>query len=210
MGVAGSLLSDNLRAGFLAKHQAEVQRSAHPPRRQAVGCAAAAARRRARANKSSIDWASYTPPAPQKLGVRPLDNYPLYELVRYIDWTPFFITWELHGGSYPAILKDEKIGPEALKLYNDAQAMLKQILNGRLFKARGVVGLFAANSVNDDDIEVYVDDTRRAVAATLHTLRQQDEKPAGKPNPRARGFCRAEANRAQGLHWRLRRQHPRR
>ena len=137
----------------------------------------------ARANKSSIDWASYTPPAPQKLGVRPLDNYPLYELVRYIDWTPFFITWELHGGSYPAILKDEKIGPGgAQELYNDAQAMLKQILNGRLFKARGVVGLFAANSVNDDDIEVYVDDTRRAVAATLHTLRQQDEKPAGKPN----------------------------
>ena len=84
--------------------------------------------------------------------------------------------------SYPAILKDEKIGAEAIKLYNDAQAMLKQILNGRLFKARGVVGLFAANSVNDDDIEVYVDDTRRAVAATLHTLRQQDEKPAGKPN----------------------------
>ena len=114
--------------------------------------------------------------------MRPLDNYPLYELVRYIDWTPFFITWELHGGSYPAILKDEKIGPEALKLYNDAQTLLKQILNGRLFKARGVVGLFAANSVNDDDIEVYVDDTRRAVAATLHTLRQQDEKPAGKPN----------------------------
>ena len=113
--------------------------------------------------------------------MRPLDNYPLYELVRYIDWTPFFITWELHG-RYPAILKDEKIGAEALKLYNDAQALLKQILNGRLFKARGVVGLFAANSVNDDDIEVYVDDTRRAVAATLHTLRQQDEKPAGKPN----------------------------
>ncbi len=181
VGVASSLLSDNLRAGFLAKHQAEYNevRTRHAGKQSGVKLLPLAA---ARANKLKIDWAAYIPPAPQKLGVRLLDNYPLYELLRYIDWTPFFIAWELHGGSYPAILKDEKIGAEALKLYNDAQALLKQILNGRLLKARGVVGLFAANSVNDDDIEVYADDARRAVAATLHTLRQQDEKPAGKPN----------------------------
>ena len=180
VGVAGSLLSESLRAGFLAKHQAEYNevRVRHAGKKAGAKLLTLT---QARANKSSIDWAQYTPPAPQKLGVRLLDNHPIYELVRYIDWTPFFTTWELHG-RYPAILKDEKIGPEAIKLYNDAQALLKQILNGRLFKARGVVGLFAANSVNDDDIEVYVDDTRRAVAATLHTLRQQDEKPAGKPN----------------------------
>ncbi len=180
VGVAGSLLSESLRAGFLAKHQAEYNevRVRHAGKQSNLRLLALAA---ARANKSKIDWAQYAPPAPQKLGVRLLDNYPLYELVRYIDWTPFFITWELHG-HYPAILKDEKIGVEAIKLYGEAQALLKQIINGKLFRARGVAGLFAANSVNDDDIEVYADDTRAKVAATLHTLRQQDEKPAGKPN----------------------------
>jgi 5-methyltetrahydrofolate--homocysteine methyltransferase len=135
----------------------------------------------ARANKTKIDWSQYTPPAPGRLGINTLRNYPLDELARYIDWTPFFITWELHG-KYPAILKDEKVGPEASKLYNDAQAMLKRIIADRSLTANGVIGLFPANAVGDDDIEVYVDESRRALRTTLHTLRQQDEKPPGRPN----------------------------
>ncbi|UCH54238.1 MAG: B12-binding domain-containing protein, partial [Pseudomonadota bacterium] len=180
VGVASSLLSDNLRAGFLAKHQAEYQevRERHATKSAQTRMLTLA---EARANKTKIDWSACTPPAPPKLGLSPLKNYPIEELVNYIDWSPFFITWELHG-RYPAILKDEKIGKEATKLYNDAQAMLKRIIADRSLTAHGVIGLFPANSVNDDDIEVYVDESRTALRTTLHTLRQQDEKPPGRPN----------------------------
>jgi 5-methyltetrahydrofolate--homocysteine methyltransferase len=179
VGVASSLLSDTLRAGFLAKHQAEYDevRARHAGKKQNVRMLTLA---EARANKAKIDWVGYTPPAPGRLGINTLKNYPLDELTRYIDWTPFFITWELHG-KYPAILSDEKVGKEASKLYTDAQAMLKRVIADRAFAANGVIGLFAANSINDD-IEVYTDEARTALRTTLHTLRQQDEKPPGKPN----------------------------
>ncbi len=180
VGVAGSLLSESLRAGFLAKHQAEYDevRTRHAGKQRNVRLLDLAA---ARANKTKIDWTGYTPPAPPKLGITTLKNYPIEELVRYIDWTPFFITWELKG-RYPAILTDEKTGKEAIKLHNDARAALKRIIADRSLKANGVIGLFAANSVRDDDIEVYRDDARREILMTLHTLRQQDEKPPGRPN----------------------------
>ncbi|MEK6771555.1 MAG: methionine synthase [Pseudomonadota bacterium] len=180
VGVASSLLSDTLRAGFLAKHQAEYDevRTRHAGKKSNLRMLAFAD---ARANKTKIDWAGYSPPVPGKLGVTTLRNYPVDELVRYIDWTPFFITWELHG-KYPAILKDEKVGTEASRLYHDAQIMLKRVIADRSLTANGVFGLFPANSVNDDDIEVYVDQSRTALRATLHSLRQQDEKPPGKPN----------------------------
>jgi 5-methyltetrahydrofolate--homocysteine methyltransferase len=147
----------------------------------------------ARANKAQIDWQHYTPPAPGRLGINTLKNYPLDELVRYIDWTPFFITWELHG-KYPAILEDEKVGKEATRLYHDAQAMLKRVIAERALTANGVIGLFPANSVNDDDIEVYVDESRRELRTTLHTLRQQDEKPPGKPNRALADFVAPKAS----------------
>ena len=180
VGVASNLLSDTLRAGFLAKHQAEYDevRARHAGKKQNVRMLDLAA---ARANKAKIDWTGYTPPAPGKLGVTALRNYPLEELARYIDWGPFFITWELHG-KYPAILTDEKVGKEATQLFDDAQAMLKRLIGDRALAANGVLGLFPANSVHDDDIEVYIDETRTALRTTLHTLRQQDEKPPGKPN----------------------------
>ncbi len=180
VGVAGSLLSEALRAGFLAKHQAEYDevRTRHAGKKQNVRLLGLAA---ARANKTKIAWTGYKPSAPPKLGITTLKNYPIEELTRYIDWSPFFITWELHG-KYPAILTDEKVGQEATKLYNDAQAMLKRVIADRSLTANAVIGLFPANSVNDDDIEVYVDDARAALRTTLHTLRQQDEKPPGKPN----------------------------
>ncbi len=180
VGVAGSLLSESLRAGFLAKHQAEYDevRVRHAGKQANVRMLTLAA---VRANKANIEWAAYTPPAPGKLGISTLKNYPLDELARYIDWTPFFITWELHG-KYPAILEDAKVGAEATKLHHDAQAMLKRLIADRSLTANGVIGLFPANSVHDDDIEVYMDESRRELRATLHTLRLPDEKPPGRPN----------------------------
>jgi 5-methyltetrahydrofolate--homocysteine methyltransferase len=180
VGVASNLLSDDLRADFVAKVQSEYDevRARHAGKQANVRMLSLA---EARANKAKIDWTAYTPPVPGKLGISTLRNYPLEEIARYIDWTPFFITWELHG-RFPAILQDEKVGVEATKLYNDAQALLKRLLADQSLKANGVVGLFAANSVHDDDIEVYVDDARRELRMTLHTLRQQDEKPPGRPN----------------------------
>jgi 5-methyltetrahydrofolate--homocysteine methyltransferase len=180
VGVASNLLSTDLRADFVAKVQAEYDevRARHAGKQAHVRMLTLA---EARANKAKIDWSTYTPPAPGRLGIHTLRNYPLDELARYIDWTPFFITWELHG-KYPAILKDAKVGAEAGRLHHDAQAMLKRIVADRSLTANGVIGLFPANSVGDDDIEVYVDESRRGLRTTLHTLRQQDEKPPGRPN----------------------------
>ncbi|QKT03393.1 methionine synthase [Ectothiorhodospiraceae bacterium 2226] len=109
------------------------------------------------------------------------NNYPLAELAQYIDWTPFFHAWEMRG-SYPKILDDEALGAEAKKLFDDAQAMLKRLIAERWLTARAVIGLFPANSVGDDDIELYKDDARTQVHMTLHHLRQQQEKPPGRPN----------------------------
>ena len=179
VGVASNLLSTELRDDFVAKVQSEYDevRARHAGKKSNVRMLDVAT---ARANKAKIDWNTYTPPAPGRLGIHTFKNYPIEEIARYIDWTPFFITWELHG-KFPAILKDEKVGAEASKLYEDAQAMLKRLIADRSLKANGVVGLFGANSVHDD-IEVYLDDTRRAIRMTLHSLRQQDEKPPGRPN----------------------------
>jgi len=125
----------------------------------------------ARANKFAIDWASYAPPKPSFLGVRSFSDYDLGELVAYIDWTPFFQAWELTG-RYPAILKDNKVGTEAQKLFNDAQAMLTRIVAEKWLTASGVVGFWPANSMGDD-IALFTDEGRKEQLAILHTLRQQ-------------------------------------
>jgi 5-methyltetrahydrofolate--homocysteine methyltransferase len=180
VGVASNLLSDELKTGFLDKIRAEYDevRARHKGKKSGARLLPLAD---ARANRSPIDWSSYTPPAPLKPGITVFGDYPLDELTRYIDWTPFFITWEMKG-RYPAILTDEKVGVEATKLFNDAQAMLKRAIKEKWLVAKGVIGLFPANSVGEDDIEVYADESRRAPRMTLHTLRQQDEKPPGRPN----------------------------
>ena len=180
VGVASSLLSTDLGTEFVTKTKAEYDavRARHRAKQAGARLLPLAAARR---NKAALDWTRYTPPVPRLLGIKVFEDYPLAELARYIDWGPFFIAWELHG-RYPDILKDEKLGAEATRLYNDARAMLARIIADRLIQARGVIGLFPANSVNDDDIEVYADESRAQVPTTLHTLRQQDEKPAGKPN----------------------------
>ena len=132
---------------------------------------------KARANKTPLDWDNYTPPKPKFIGRRVFKNFDLSELARYIDWGPFFQTWDL-AGAYPAILKDEVVGVEATKVFADGQTMLKRIIDGRWLTANAVLGFYPANTVNDDDIELYTDDSRSQVALTWHGLRQQTEKQA--------------------------------
>ena len=126
----------------------------------------------------TLDWESYTPPAPSFTGTKVFDNYPLEELVPYIDWTPFFITWNLVG-KYPKIFDDEKIGEAAKNLYNDAQAMLKDIIDNKKLSARGVIGFWPANRVSADEVAVYSDDNKSSELLRLNHLRQQAEKPDG-------------------------------
>ena len=194
VGVASSLLSDELRAEFTAKTVSEYAevRARHAGKQSNVRMLPLS---EVRANKSKIDWSGYVPPTPTFLGIKALDNYPLDELARYIDWTPFFQTWEL-SGRFPAILKDAVVGDAATKLYADAQEMLQRIIKDKLLTARAVFGLLPANCVGDDDIEVYTDDTRKKVRTVLHSLRQQDEKPPGRPNRALADFI---APKASGL-----------
>jgi len=130
---------------------------------------------KARANKTPIDWAAYQPKKPKFIGKRVFKNFDLGELAPYIDWGPFFQTWDL-AGPFPAILEDEVVGAEAKKVYADGQSMLKKIIEGRWLSANGVLGIYPANVVNDDDIELYTDDTRSTVAMTWYGLRQQAAK----------------------------------
>ena len=131
----------------------------------------------ARANKTPIDWTTYTPPVPKFIGRRVFRNFDLAELAKYIDWGPFFQTWDL-AGPFPAILKDEVVGTEAVRVYADGQRMLKRLIEGRWLTAQAVMGLWPANSVNDDDIELYADESRSQVVLTWHGLRQQAQKQA--------------------------------
>ena len=134
----------------------------------------------ARARKFAVDWQLYQSPKPTFLGTRAFGRYDLGDLARYIDWTPFFATWELIG-RYPAILEDDVVGAAATDLFADAQVMLKQLIAERWFEARGVVGLWPANS-DGDDIVVWTDESRTIERARLHTLRQQMSKREGSAN----------------------------
>jgi 5-methyltetrahydrofolate--homocysteine methyltransferase len=133
----------------------------------------------ARANKFQLDLDGSVAPAPSFTGTKVFEAYPLKELVPYIDWTPFFHTWELRG-SYPKIFDDKNVGVEAKKLFNDAQEMLHKVINENLLQANGVIGFWPANSVGDD-IELYTDDSRTQLLTRIHTLRQQSEKVKGEP-----------------------------
>src|SRR5690606_29631339 len=133
----------------------------------------------ARKNHFNIQWENYSPTKPSFLGTKMFENYPLDDLFPYIDWTPFFHTWELRG-SYPRILTDKIVGTEATKVFEDAQAMLKNVIDNKLLQANGVIGFWPANSICDD-IELYTDESRTTVLATIHTLRQQAEQVKEKP-----------------------------
>ncbi|MEZ4961594.1 MAG: methionine synthase [Saprospiraceae bacterium] len=137
--------------------------------------------KQARANKYSIDWANYSPPKPTFLGVKVFEAYDLEELSNYIDWTPFFSSWELRG-KYPAIFEDEVVGIEAKKLFNDAQSMLRRIIDERWLTAKAVIGFFPANALEQDSLRLFKDEQREETLTDLHFLRQQAEKAPGQPN----------------------------
>lgn len=128
-----------------------------------------------------FDWSTYSPPRPRCMGIQVFQDYPLASLVDVIDWTPFFITWDLVG-KYPKILQDEVIGEAARDLFKDAQAMLRDLIENHRLQANGVIGLWPANRVNADDIEVYTDESRTEVITTLHHIRQQVRK-SGETDP---------------------------
>ena len=134
----------------------------------------------ARQRRLQIDWAAYTPPKPNFLGVKSWQNYPIAQLRNFIDWTPFFAAWEL-SGKFPRILDDPNVGKSARQLYDDAQAMLDRLIAENWLTAKAVIGLFPAHSVGDDVI-VYADESRAEQLTTIHFLRQQMEKPPGRPN----------------------------
>ncbi|MGB6891294.1 MAG: vitamin B12 dependent-methionine synthase activation domain-containing protein, partial [Xanthobacteraceae bacterium] len=149
----------------------------------------------ARANALKLDWSGrYAPPAPQFLGTRKFADIPLAELVDYIDWSPFFATWELNG-KYPAILDDKKVGEAARSLFADAQAMLRKMADEQWFRASAVVGFWPANT-DGDDVLVFADEARSKPIATLHTLRQQLARREGRANVALADFV---APRASGL-----------
>ena len=130
---------------------------------------------RARANKTPIDWALYTPRVPKFIGRRVFKNFDLAELAKFIDWGPFFQTWDL-AGPFPAILKDEVVGSEAQRVFSDGKRMLQRLVEGRWLTANAVLAFYPANTVGDDDIEIYSDESRTSVLMTWHGLRQQTEK----------------------------------
>jgi 5-methyltetrahydrofolate--homocysteine methyltransferase len=178
VGVASSLLSKDSGSTYAADIRADYEKMA-----QAHAAQRSTAKRltigEARANRAKPDFTK-TAPAPKFFGTRVFDNYDLEELTRYIDWTPFFQTWEL-AGPFPAILTDDKVGKAASDLYADAQKMLKKIVAEKWLTARAVVGFWPANSV-EDDILVYGDKARKFPIETLHTLRQQMAREQGRPN----------------------------
>jgi 5-methyltetrahydrofolate--homocysteine methyltransferase len=179
VGVVSSLLSDELRPGFEQKTSADYERLRleHAARNKdnkliPIG--------QARANRTPIDWAAYTPPQPQFTGARAIEA-PLATRVDYIDWSPFFHTWELRG-RYPAIFDDPAHGSQARELFDDARALLDRIVREDLFHARGVLAFWPANA-DGDDVRLFTDGTRGSPLATFHFLRQQMQKPPGQYTP---------------------------
>ncbi|MDT4901187.1 MAG: 5-methyltetrahydrofolate--homocysteine methyltransferase, partial [Pseudonocardiales bacterium] len=197
--VVAALLSDDQRPKLLADLQIDYDslRERHAARSDAKKIVPI---EQARADRTPIDWSGYRPPRPRLIAqqardvhtddhrppahvqfVKTFHDYSLSELRRYIDWQPFFNAWEMKG-KYPDILNNPASGEAARKLWDDAQTMLDAIIAEKWLTASGVIGLFAANSVDDDDIEVYADESRSSVLTTLHEVRQQTEHRAGVPH----------------------------
>ncbi len=179
VGVVSNLISDDLKADYVREVTREQQaaRDQHAGKRSDKKTLTLAA---ARANGTPIFWRSEDIAKPSFVGVRAVPNLPLSELVPFIDWSPFFRAWELHG-RYPEIFDDAIVGESARKLYEEAQALLSQLVTDKSLRANGVYGFFPANSIGDD-IELYADDTRTEVLSVIHTLRQQGEKSGDNAN----------------------------
>ncbi|MGH8276649.1 MAG: vitamin B12 dependent-methionine synthase activation domain-containing protein, partial [Steroidobacteraceae bacterium] len=179
VGVCQTLTQPAQRAAFLAKvsDEHERRREQHAAKKVKAPELSLAA---ARANRVAIDWAAYTPVPPRVPGVQRFADYPLTELLGYVDWMPFFNAWEF-AGRFPDILTDPVVGEAASNLYADARRMLKELIAGRWLRATAVLGLFPANAVGDD-VEIYASEARDEVLATLSFLRQQKGKPDGQPH----------------------------
>ncbi|HEX5000970.1 MAG TPA: methionine synthase [Bacteroidia bacterium] len=188
--VAGSLISHELRDDFAAQVAVEYERL-----RELNKNARAAEKfitiEEARRNKFKTNWEEMQFAKPAFTGVKAFDNFPLDEIAPYIDWTPFFHSWEMKG-SYPKILGDPERGVEARKLFEDAQAMLRKIIDEKWLTAKAVIGIFPANA-NGDDIDVFSSSDRNTKAGTFHTIRQQTGKPSGQPNLALSDFIAPEA-----------------
>ncbi len=193
VGVCQTLTQPEQRAAFIARvgEEHERRREQHAAKKVKVPEASLAA---ARANHRAIDWAAYAPVPPRVPGVQRFDDYPLEELLGYIDWMPFFNAWEF-AGKFPDILTDPRVGEAASNLYADARRMLKTLIAERWLTVRAVVGLFPANAVGDD-VEIYASEARDGLLTTLNFLRQQKAKPDGQPHE-----CLADyvAPRASGV-----------
>lgn len=182
VSVASSLLSqdENTRSDYILSIKKEYERV-----RELRGNRKSSKKyltlKKARENYLKLDWENYNPPKPTFLGKKVFDNYSLEELSDYIDWTPFFSTWELRG-KYPAIFEDSFVGEEAKKLFNDAQSMLRRIIDEKWLTAKAVIGFFPTNAVNRDDLEIYVDENRNETKEVLNNLRQQRQKAPGQKN----------------------------
>lgn len=179
VGVASNLLSKEKGADFVTEVRSEYEelRTAHAGKRSQQKLRTWA---EAQANRQKIEWSNYTPPVPNKIGLTILEDYDLEELSLYIDWTPFFRTWELVG-KFPRILEDEVVGQAATHLWQDAQAMLRRLIDEKWLTAKAVVGLFPAANVGED-IVLYTNESRTELLETVHCLRQQMVKPPGRPN----------------------------
>jgi 5-methyltetrahydrofolate--homocysteine methyltransferase len=188
------LSSDEKKAAFVVQHRADyeqLRRMHASPQHKLVPLDAA------RTNRTPIEWRAEDVPSPEVTGVHVLEDFPLATLRDYIDWTPFFHTWELRG-VYPAILEHEKYGEQARTLFAEANVLLDEIIAKKLLRARGVYGLFPANAVGDD-VELYTDASRTEVRSRFHFLRQQTEKAAKKSEPN-RSLVDFVAPKTTGLH----------
>ncbi len=192
VGVCSNLLSDDLKNDYVnsVRNDYDKVREQHANKKGVKLVSLEAAR----ANRAKIDWVNYVPPRPAFIGTKTFSHYPLADLVPYIDWSPFFQTWDLWG-KYPQILEDAVVGEAAREVYANAKKMLKQIVDEKWLEARGVCGFWPANSAGDS-VEVYTDESRTKIMHTFHHLRQQNEKPAGNANQCLADFI---APKASGL-----------
>lgn len=190
VGVATTLLSKEMKPAFVAEHRAEYEKvreriANKQPKAAKLSYAESIE------NGLKIDFAAHPPVKPNFIGLQTITNYPLEKLVDYFDWTPFFISWSL-AGKFPKILQDEVVGEAATDLYNQAQAMLKDIIENKRFDARAVFGIYPANRSAADSVEVY-DESGENVTHTFHHIRQQSDKVTGKPNLSLADFVATQA-----------------
>lgn len=190
VGVATTLLSKEMKPAFVAEHRAEYEKvreriANKQPKAAKLSYAESIE------NGLKIDFAAHPPVKPNFIGLQTITNYPLEKLVDYFDWTPFFISWSL-AGKFPKILQDEVVGEAATDLYNQAQAMLKDIIENKRFDARAVFGIYPANRSAADSVEVY-DESGVNVTHTFHHIRQQSDKVTGKPNLSLADFVATQA-----------------